>query len=439
MKLYNTLSNKKEIFKPNKEKELTMYVCGPTVYNYIHIGNARPVVFFDVVRRYFSYLGYKVKYASNITDIDDKIIAEAKKLNITEKELTTYYTEKFFDDTIKLGSLLPTIIPLATEYVPEMIFYIDDLITKGYAYQSGDSVYFRVNKIANYGQLSNQIIEDLKAGSRIETSDQKESPHDFTVWKNTTEGISYKSKWGEGRPGWHTECSTMIHSIFKEKIDIHGGGNDLIFPHHENEIAQSEAISNHSLANYWMHVGRLDLDSVKMSKSLGNIILVKDLLEDYEYQSFRLLLLSHHYRQPINFSYELMDQFDNEWQRIKRTLKQAFVDLSINKYIYNDVSYNDFALDDFKRAMNDDFNCANALTVIYEQIKEINRAEKIEDKARPYYTATLMLSILGIELDFKPLTTEQIEDYHAWQKAREEKRYQDADEIRIRLTEAGIL
>lgn len=437
MKIYNTLTNKKEKFVPNKEKELNMYVCGPTVYNYIHIGNARPVVFFDVVNRYFSYLGYKVTYVSNITDIDDKIIAEAKRLNLSEKELTTYFTEKFFEDTIRLGSLIPTITPKATDYVSDMIFYIDDLINKGYAYQSGDSVYFRVDKIDDYGKLSNQILANLEIGARIKKDEQKENPHDFTIWKNSQEGITFKSKWGEGRPGWHTECSTMIYSIFKEKIDIHGGGNDLIFPHHENEMAQSEAISNHRLANFWMHVGRLDLDDKKMSKSLGNVILVKDLLKEYEYQSFRLLVLSHHYRQPISFSDDLIEQFDSEWQKIKRTLKQAFVEISIN--YYHPVNYNEFVLDDFKRAMNDDFNCANAITIIYNQIKEINIAKDLKVKAKAYYTATLMLSILGIETDFKELTTKQIDDYQAWQKARAEKRYQDADKIRIRLIEAGIL
>lgn len=437
MKIYNTLKNKKEKFIPNKEKELTMYVCGPTVYNYIHIGNARPVVFFDVVYRYFSYLGYKVKYASNLTDIDDKIINEAKRLNIKEKELTTYFIEKYFEDTIKLGSIIPAITPKATEYVSDMIFYIDDLINKGYAYKSGDSVYFKVDSVKDYGKLSNQVLADLEVGARIEKDLQKENPLDFTVWKNSREGLTFTSKWGEGRPGWHTECATMINSIFNEKIDIHGGGNDLIFPHHENEIAQSEAYSNHGLANYWMHVGRLDLDSVKMSKSLGNIILVKDLLKDFEYQGFRLLILSHHYRQPINFSNELMVQFANEWQKIKRTLRQAFVEISINHY--QTVLYNEFVLDDFKKAMNDDFNCANAITVIHEQIKEINKSKTIEDKAKAYYTATLMLSILGIEAEFKELTIKQIDDYHAWERAREEKRYSDADEIRIRLIEAGVL
>lgn len=437
MKIYNSLTNQKEDFVSQKKNHLSMYVCGPTVYNYIHIGNARPVVFFDVVRRYFEYLGYQVNYVSNITDIDDKIILEAEKLKISETKLTTYFTEQFIKDTLSLGSLLPSKMPKATEYVIEMIFYINDLIEKSYAYQSGDSIYFRVNKIADYGKLSNQVLADLSVGARVDEDLKKESPHDFTLWKTTDLGLNFDSPWGRGRPGWHTECAVMNQAIFGEKIDIHGGGNDLIFPHHENEIAQSEAISNHSLAQVWMHVGRLDLANVKMSKSLGNIILVKDLLEEYEYQGFRMLILSHHYRQPINFSYELMNQFDSEWQRIKRTLKQALVEISIN--YYEVVEYNDLALDAFKVAMDDDFNCANAFTVIYDQIKQINKTQDLKEKARLYYTTVLMLNVLGIQTDLKRLTDEQIQDYHAWQTAQREKRYQEADEIRIRLIEAGIL
>ncbi len=437
MKIYNTLTNKKEIFIPAKENQISMYVCGPTVYNYIHIGNARPVVFFDVVRRYFEYLGYQVDYVSNITDIDDKIILEAEKLNINEIELTNFFTQKFIEDTNNLGSLLPHRMPKATEYVTDMIFYISDLMEKGFAYQKGDSIYFRVEKIKDYGKLSNQVLEDLNVGARVESSDLKESPFDFTIWKNTDQGLNFKSPWGEGRPGWHTECSTMIHSIFREKIDIHGGGSDLVFPHHENEIAQSEAISNHSLASFWLHVGRLAMDSVKMSKSLGNIVLVKDLLENYEYQSFRMLILSHHYRQPINFSYELMNQFDKEWQRIKRTLKQTFVDISV--HYYKRIEYNQAALDAFKKAMDDDFNCANVFTIIYDQLKQINRSKSVEEKAKLYYTTVLILEVLGIRVEQKELTAEQIKDYHDWQRAREEKRYSDADQIRIRLIEAGLL
>ncbi len=437
MKIYNSLTNQEETFKSIVRKQISMYVCGPTVYSYIHIGNARPVIFFDVVRRYFEHLGYQVNYVSNITDIDDKIIVEAHRLKMSEKELTSFFIEKFIEDTHSLNSLLPTSMPMATNYVTEMIFYINELIEKGYAYYKGDSVDFRVSKIKDYGKLSNQVLKDLQVGARIDENKDKESPYDFSIWKNTDLGIKYESPWGEGRPGWHTECACMTQSIFKDKIDIHGGGNDLKFPHHENEIAQSEAISGHSLANFWMHVGRLDFNHTKMSKSLGNVILVKDLLKEYPYQSFRLLTLSHSYRQPIHFSYELMKQFHHEWIRIERALKQAFVDMNIASY--ETVKTNDEAIKVFEAAMNNDFNTPNALTVIYDQVRALNRSTTIEDKAMFYYTILMMLNILGIDIEQKRLTQEQIEDYKAWQTAREEKRYGDADEIRIRLMEQGIL
>lgn len=437
MKIFNTLTGKKEDFETIKEKELSMYVCGPTVYNYIHIGNARPVVFFDVVRRYFEYIGYKVNYVSNITDVDDKIILEAERLNIDEKTLTKVFIDAYIKDTGNLGSLLPTKMPKATDYVPHMIKYIENLIETGYAYHSGDAVYFRVNKVDDYGKLSNQVLEDLNVGARIEENYQKESPFDFVVWKSTELGMRFDSPWGEGRPGWHTECATMNQEIFKEEIDIHGGGSDLKFPHHENEIAQSEALHHHPIAKTWMHVGRLGMDNVDMSKSLGNIIWVKDLLQEYEYQAFRLMLLSHHYRQPINYSTDLMNQFNHEWQRIKRVLKGVFVDMSIEHY--DTVEYNNETLDRFKEQMEDDFNIANALTIVYEEIKMMNRATKLSAKARSYYTIIQMLSVLGISVEQKMLTEEDIRNYQDWQIARSEKRFNDADQIRIRLVEAGIL
>lgn len=437
MKLYNSLTDKKEDFKTIKEKELSLYVCGPTVYNYIHIGNARPIVFFDVVRRYFEYIGYQVHYVVNITDVDDKIILESERLNIPEKELTDFFTKAYIDDMVSLNALLPTKMPKATQYIPEMIFYISDLIEKEYAYVSSNDIYFRVDKIKEYGSLSNQVIEDLVVGSRIEENKDKENPADFTLWKQTTLGLNFESPWGRGRPGWHTECACMNKSIFDEMIDIHGGGTDLKFPHHENEMAQSIATSNHTLANVWMHVGRLDMDNTKMSKSLGNIVLVKDLLKEYEYQAYRLLILSHPYRQPINYSSDLMNQFNHEWQRIKRALKQAFIDISIKYYTH--VEYDQDALNRFLKALADDFNIANGLSVIYEQVKTMNKEQSVENKAVAYYTALEMLDILGINVEQRKMTDEQIKEYHDWQIARTEKRYQDADKIRIRLSEAGIL
>ena len=437
MKLYNSLTNQLEPFEPVQKNKLNMYVCGPTVYNYIHIGNARPVIFFDVVKRFFSYIGYEVKYVSNITDVDDKIILESKKLGIEEEKLTSFFVKAFKEDVISLGSELPDMMPHATNYINEMVFYINDLIERGYAYYKGDTVYFRVNKSKDYGKLSNQILENLNVGARIEQDPNKEYPFDFTLWKQTTEGINFDSPWGKGRPGWHTECAVMNHEIFKDVIDIHGGGSDLKFPHHENEMAQSCAHDNHHLANYWMHVGRLDFKDEKMSKSLGNIILVKDLLEAYPYQSFRLLILSHHYRQPINYSDALMKQFDNEWQRIKRALKQAFVDISINKHHTNDI--NEAAMNIFISHMKDDFNISNAMTVLYDQLKAMNRSKDIKEVAVLFNTILTMLDILGIKMDLVKLTDSQIELYNAWQLARNEKRYQDADDIRNRLSIEGIL
>lgn len=437
MKIYNSLSGLTETFVPEKENELSMYVCGPTVYNYIHIGNARPVVFFDVVSRFFKYLGYKVKYVSNITDVDDKIIEEAIKLNIDEKTLTETFIEAFKKDTIRLGSELPDLMPKATNYITDMIFYINDLIEKGYAYHSGDSVYFRVQNIGSYGKLSKQVLENLNSGARIDVAEQKETPFDFTLWKETKQGISFESPWGKGRPGWHTECAAMNHSIFNHKIDIHGGGSDLKFPHHENEMAQSCAHDNHELANTWMHVGRLNFGDSKMSKSLGNVILVKDILENYEYQLFRLLLLSHHYRQPINYTDDLMRQFDNEWQRIKRAMKQAFIDISVSEYKV--IELNQPALDQFKMHMSDDFNIANALTVIYDQLKAMNKSKDLKETARLFHTISLMLQILGIKLDLMPLSEEQIEKYRAWQQARADKNYQEADRIRMELVKIGVM
>ncbi len=437
MRLYNSLSGTEEDFIPVKPNQISMYVCGPTVYNYIHIGNARPVVFFDVVKRYFTYLGYQVTYVSNITDVDDKIIEEAKKIHIDEKTLTETFTEAFKQDSLRLGSDLPDLMPKATNYIADMIFYINDLIEKGYAYHSGDTVYFRVQKIGSYGQLSKQVLENLNVGARIDVAQEKEAPFDFTLWKSTSEGISFDSPWGKGRPGWHTECAVMNHTIFNHKIDIHGGGSDLKFPHHENEVAQSCAHDNHELANFWMHVGRLNFGDTKMSKSLGNIILVKDLLDSYEYQSFRLLLLSHHYRQPINYTDDLMKQFDNEWQRIKRAMKQAFLDISVEKY--QTIEMNEQALEQFRVHMDDDFNIANALSVIYDQLKAMNRSKEVKETARLYHTISLMLHLLGIKMDLMPLSEEQIDKYRAWQQARAEKRYTDADKIRMELVETGVL
>src|SRR5690554_1373165 len=343
-----------------------MYVCGPTVYSNIHIGNARPVIFFDVLRNYFQYNNYEVNYVSNITDIDDKIISEAKKLGIKEVELTDKYTNKFIEATKKVGSKLPDQMPKATHYINEMYQYIQTLIDKGFAYQTNSGVYFKTRSLNDYGILSKRKTEDLEESVRIENKEDKQDFRDFSLWKTATDGLTYDSPFGKGRPGWHTECAVMNHEIFGGKIDIHGGGSDLIFPHHENEIAQTKAHSDHHLANYWLHVARLDLDNEKMSKSLGNTVLVKDLENPL---AFRLLTLAHHYRSPIHFSEQLMDEYVGVLDRIERTFKRTLIKLYPN--IDQEVIDEDF-MNEFNKVMNEDLNTAKALSLVLEH--KIGRA-----------------------------------------------------------------
>lgn len=302
MLIYNTYTRQKEEFKPIEENKVKMYICGPTVYNYVHIGNARPVLFFDLVHRYFNYLGYEVDYVSNVTDVDDKIINRAIEEEVTEAEIAKKYLEYFLECNQLLNALPFNKMPKVTENMEEMIDFIHALVERGYAYAVEGDVYFRIDKVREYGQLSGKRIEELEVGARIAEDSKKENPLDFVLWKKTDKGITWDSPWGAGRPGWHTECVVMIQKEFKGKIDIHGGGTDLQFPHHENEIAQSLCMHGHSIANYWMHVGRLGLNNEKMSKSLGNVINVKDLIEKIDANAFRLFMLSVHYRQPINYT-----------------------------------------------------------------------------------------------------------------------------------------
>ena len=303
IKLYNSLSNKIEVFKPIKENEVSMYVCGPTVYNYMHIGNARPVIFFDTVKRFFEYVGYNVKMVSNFTDIDDKIIKKAKEENTTEEVISEKYIKACLDDYEKLGCENDVIHPRVTQNIPNIIEFIDQLVKTNHAYQTGDDVYFSVRSIPNYGILSNQRLDELESGSRIDINNNKKDPADFTLWKKTNDdGKKWDSPFGLGRPGWHTECVVMIKDIFGGMIDIHGGGNDLKFPHHENEIAQSMALYNNAIANYWIHNARIDLSGEKMSKSLGNVVWLKDIVNMYPPQAYRLFVLNNHYRQTINYS-----------------------------------------------------------------------------------------------------------------------------------------
>lgn len=429
--IYNSLTNKIEPFTTKHEKKVNMYVCGPTVYDYIHIGNARPVIFFDLVKRYLTFLGYDVIYASNITDIDDRIVKKAQMLHTNEQEVAQKYAKIFLSTVEKLGSKQPDLIPYATDFIEQMITYIQSLIDNKYAYITKSGVYFRVNEIKDYGILSNQQIDALKSGVRIDLAEDKESGIDFALWKFPKEGVLYQAPWGAGRPGWHTECAVMNHELFGEEIDIHGGGSDLKFPHHENEIAQTVAHSHHHLARFWMHVGRLDFNEEKMSKSLGNVVFVKDLLEKYDASVYRLLIFAHHYRAPIAFTHERLEQYQKTYDKISYTAKKIAFRIAVEQ-LYNQ-QLDDALLNVFKEFMNDDFNTPNVVSLIETTIKSLNKTLDL-----PIFNSLRrILDILGIDLNVDKITKEDIKTYHEWQKARENKDWQKADILRKQLLEQG--
>ena len=455
MKIYNTYTRKKEEFFPIDENKIKMYVCGPTVYDYIHIGNARPVIFFDVVRRYFEFKQYEVDYVSNITDVDDKIINKAVAENISEAEVTEKYLAQYLADCKTLNIRPLRAMPRVTENIEEIIEFINDLIQKDFAYEVDGDVYFRVRKADNYGKLSGKKIEDLIAGARVEANTKKEDPLDFTLWKNTTVGITWNSPWGAGRPGWHTECVVMIEEEFGGKIDIHGGGSDLQFPHHENEIAQSICGAGHHIANTWMHVGRLGFEDEKMSKSIGNVILVKDLLKDCEADVFKLFMLSTHYRQPLNFQNETLEATKKEWEKIKQSYDQLFTHLDLTGALnktqafmptdrFYEVAQEIFDIqNEFKEAMDDDFNTANAITALYSMVKLANKLLRAkEDKfilLQALNCFERMFFILGFNHQKKKMSPEDRELYLAWEDARAAKNFELADELRGRLQERELI
>ena len=440
LKIYNSLSNKIEEFKPINGNKVNMYVCGPTVYNYIHIGNARPVIFYDMMRNYLKFSGYDVTYASNITDIDDKIINQAIKENKTEKVVAKFFEDAFFEATAKVGSKKPDLIPHATEYIPEMINFIDELIKKGYAYNVDGDVFFRVSKISDYGILSNQVSEDLDSGARISVNNKKESPLDFALWKNTDVGIKWESPFGLGRPGWHTECVVMNHKLFGDVIDIHGGGMDLKFPHHENEIAQAKALYNTNLAKYWIHVGRLNMKGQKMSKSLGNVILVKDLKDSTEGMILRSLILFSPYRNNIEYDEDLRNLYAKEYDKWQRAYKQSLYQLQALDKLSNDVVKED--IDEFKLQMDDDFNVQNVLTLINSIVKDINtllRSKDYDKLAVKVNTFKTILDVLGINLFVELLDDDSLNDYKNWNEARINKDFEKADMYRQKLIEKGLI
>ena len=369
MRIYNSLTDKVEEFKPINEGKVTMYVCGPTVYNYVHIGNMRPVITFDMVYKYLKYLGYDVKYASNYTDINPKITKAAETLGMTEREVANKFIKAYEEDLKNYNCSNIDYRPRVINYLDDIFNFISKLIEKDYAYVVDGDVYFRVSKIKDYGILSNQSIEELISGSRVDIDEKKENPLDFALWRKTTEGETFTSPWGEGIPGWHTECVVMINKLFGDKIDIHAGGVDLKFPHHENEIAQSIALNNNYIANYWMHNGHININNVKMSKSLNNFILAKDFIKEHSANVIKLAFLSTNYRQPLNLTDKVFDEaliIDN---KIKTVLKSANNELNI-KNIHNIKEEKDSTFEEY---MNDDFNTPNVITLLLSLVKDLNQ------------------------------------------------------------------
>ena len=444
IKIYNSMSNKVETFKPLKEGSVSMYVCGPTVYNYPHIGNMRPVVVFDTFRRFLTYIGYEVTYVSNFTDVDDKIIKEAQKENKSEKELTEFFIEEFKKTTLAIGSQIPSITPKVTEYIPSIIKYIEELVRLGAAYVIDGDVFFRVSKIKEYGKLSGINVNDLMVGARIEENSKKESPLDFVLWKKTNVGINWDSPWGKGRPGWHTECCVMIDTIFPEHfIDIHGGGYDLKFPHHENEIAQATAMHDNKIANYWVHNAFINFGNEKMSKSLGNVVYAKDMIAKFGGPVTRLVILSAHYRQPVNFTDETVNTAVSEINKIQMAYKQASLALQVNNIDLAKGNPKPY-IDNFLFALADDMNTANALAELFNVIKEMNQVirnrevdlVKLNDL---YKTVTDMLYVLGLDIKTKVLSEEDKELYAKYLESKKNKDFETSDVLRAQLIERGIL
>ena len=438
MKIYNSLTDKIEEFKPIKENEVTMYVCGPTVYNYVHIGNMRPVITFDIVYNYFKYLGYKVTYASNFTDINPKIIAMAKELGITEREVADKFIDAYLKDLENYNCSKIDKRPTVIEHLNDIFTFIEKLIEKDYAYEKDGDVYFRVNKIKDYGILSNQNISELEAGSRVEIDDKKEDPLDFALWRKTTEGEQFDSPWGKGIPGWHTECVVMINSIFGKKIDIHGGGVDLKFPHHENEIAQSMALNNNHLANYWMHNGHINVNGEKMSKSLGNFILAKDFIKMHDANIIKIALFKTHYRLPLNFTDDLFKEADNINNKIYNALKAAKLLLVLNDAHLINSTVKD---QKFEEYMNDDFNTPNVITYLLDLLKEMNIEirQKGENVLLLYNKILVITNILGLVYNLPEITKEDIDNYNKWQEYRNLKDFENADIYRNKLIEKNII
>ena len=455
MKIYNTMSKRKEDFVPLEEGKVKMYVCGPTVYNFIHIGNARPMIAFDTVRRYFEYKGYDVNFVSNFTDVDDKIIKKAIEEGVTADEVSKRYIAECKKDMEAMNIKPATKNPLATEEICGMVDMIQTLIDKGYAYEKNGTVYYRTRKFEGYGKLSHKNLDDLQSGGRtllVTGEDEKEDPLDFVLWKPKKEGEpAWESPWSEGRPGWHIECSEMSKKYLGEQIDIHAGGEDLIFPHHENEIAQSEAANGKEFARYWMHNGFLNIDNRKMSKSLGNFFTVREISEKYDLQVLRFFMLSAHYRSPLNFSAELMEAAKNGLERILTAAENLrFLSGNAGDGAMTEEEKELFAkteeyVADFERAMDDDFNTADAIAAVFDLVKYINttadgsRSREYLDSL--YARLQTLTDVLGIIVDKEEEMLDA--DIEAMiekrQAARKERNFALADQIRDELLAKGII
>ncbi len=448
--LYNTLTRKKEPFVPIEEGKVKMYVCGPTVYNYIHIGNARPAISFDVVRRYLEYKGYDVNYVSNFTDVDDKLIRAANQLGETVPEVADRFIEAYFEDTHALNCKTATAHPRVMDHMDDIIDFIQVLIDKGYAYANQGDVYYRTRKFDEYGKLSQQSIDELKIGARIQQGELKEDALDFALWKAAKpDEIKWQSPWGEGRPGWHIECSVMARKHLGDTIDIHAGGSDLTFPHHENEIAQSEAHNDKTFAHYWLHNGFINIDNEKMSKSLGNFILVHDIIKEIDPNVLRFFMISVHYRHPINYNMELVDAAKAGLERIQNAYqslverKNISVDIADHHEVIADI---DHILAKFEEAMDDDFNTANAVTSWYELAKlanvyNANTSTDLSVIKRFIEVFDIMSDVLGVNLQAdNGLLDEEVERLiEERQTARASKDFKRADEIRDLLKEQNII
>lgn len=444
MKLFNTKSNKLEQFVPIQKDRVSMYVCGPTVHNHAHIGNARPMVIFDTLKKTLEALGYVVEYVSNYTDVEDKIINKAVEEQVSEEVITARYIAAYEALRTALGVQVPDANPRVTENMAEIIDFINELIDAGSAYVSAGDVYFSVDSITNYGSLSHQNLEDLVVGARIEENTKKRNPLDFTLWKTTEQGVHWKAPWSKGRPGWHTECVVMINEHFKQDtIDIHGGGQDLKFPHHENENAQQMALHHTDLANYWMHNAMVHIDGDEMHKSLGNAVDAKTLIEQLGRPVVRWLLIRTHYRQTLNLSEQTIAQAQTEINRMEQALRGASVLLQREGYKTKGTNTQQF-YPEFLEAMRDDMNTPNAIKVLFDGLKALNaemRTREINLQSVDNLVQELcsMLNILGIELNLPILSENDIGLFYTWDEAKKEKNFELADSLRAELQQRGLL